>query len=52
MASGLGEGAHGVVKRPLEDLRMEVDRVAAEVAFGPAPVACLDDEVLPTFFPS
>ncbi len=44
MVSGLGEGAHGVVKRPAEDLGVEVDGVAAVVAFGPAPVAFLDDE--------
>ena len=42
MASGFGEGAHGVVKRPLEDLGVEVDGVAALVPFGPAPVAFLD----------
>ena len=42
--SGLGEGAHGVVKRQVEDLGAEVDGVAALVPFWPAPVAFLDDE--------
>ena len=42
--SGLGEGAHGVVKRPPEDLGVEVDGVAALIPLGPAPIAFLDNE--------
>jgi len=52
VASGPGEGAHGVVKRPPEDLRVAVDGVAAKadalvaalVPLGPALVAFFDDE--------
>ena len=36
--------AHGVVEGQAEDLDMEVNGVAGEVAFGPAPVAVFDDE--------
>ena len=36
--------AHGVVEGQAEDLDMEVNGVAGEVAFGPAPVGVLDDE--------
>ena len=36
--------AHGVVKGQAEDLDVEVNGVAGEVAFGPAPVGVFDDE--------
>jgi hypothetical protein len=36
--------AHGVVKGQTENLNMEVNGVAGEVAFRPAPVAVFDDE--------
>jgi hypothetical protein len=36
--------AHGVVEGKAENLDMEVNGVAGEVAFGPAPVSVLDDE--------
>ena len=40
-AAGLlaGNQAHGVVERQAEDLDVEVDGIAGEVAFGPAPVS-------------
>lgn len=44
MQSGRGEDEHGVVKGKPEDLGVEVDGVAGEVAGGPAPVGVLDDE--------
>jgi hypothetical protein len=37
-----GDLAHGVVEGQAEDLDMEVNGVASEVAFGPAPVALFD----------
>jgi len=45
-AAGLwaGDLAHGVVEGQAEDLDVEVNGVAGEVAFGPAPVAVFDDE--------
>ena len=45
-AAGLcaGDLAHGVVEGQAEDLDVEVDGVAGEIAFGPAPVAVFDDE--------
>jgi len=39
-----GDLAHGVVEGHAEDLEVEVNGVAGEVAFGPAPVTVLDDE--------
>ena len=36
--------AHGVVEGQAEDLDAEVDGVAGQIAFGPAPVAVFDDE--------
>jgi len=45
-AAGLcaGDLAHGVVERQAKNLDVEVNGVAGEVAFGPAPVAVFDDE--------
>ena len=45
-AAGLltGNLAHGVVEGQAEDLDVEVDGIASEVAFGPAPVTVFDDE--------
>jgi len=39
-----GDLAHGVVEGHAEDLEVEVNGVAGEVAFGPAPVTVFDDE--------
>lgn len=39
-----GDLAHCVVEGQAEDLDVEVDGVAGEVAFGPAPITVLDDE--------
>ena len=39
-----GDLAHGVVEGQAEDLDMEVNGVAGEVALRPAPVAVFDDE--------
>ena len=36
--------AHGVMEGQAEDLDVEVNGVAGEIAFGPAPVAVFDDE--------
>ena len=36
--------AHGVVEGQAEDLDVEVNGVAGQIAFGPAPVAVFDDE--------
>ena len=36
--------AHGVVEGQAEDLDVEVNGVAGEIAFGPAPVTVFDDE--------
>ena len=44
MLSGAGDLAHGVVEGQTEDLDMEVNGVAGQIAFGPAPVAVFDDE--------
>ena len=41
---GAGDLAHGVVEGEAEHLDMEVDGIAGEVAFGPAPIAVFDDE--------
>ena len=45
-AAGLcaGDLAHGVVERQAEDLDVEVNGVAGEIPFRPAPVAVFDDE--------
>ena len=39
-----GNLAHGIVEGQAEDLDVEVDGIASEVAFGPAPVTVFDDE--------
>jgi len=39
-----GDLPHGVVERKAKHLDVEVDGVAGEVAFGPAPIAVFDDE--------
>lgn len=39
-----GDLAHGLVEGMAENLDVEVNGVAGEVAFGPASVAVLDDE--------
>ena len=39
-----GDLAHGVVEREAEDLDVEVNGVAGEVTFRPAPIAVFDDE--------
>ena len=36
--------AHGVVEGEAQDLDEEVDRVAGQVALGPAPITVFDDE--------
>ena len=41
---GAGELPHGVVEGQAEHLNMEVNGIAGEVAFGPAPIAVFDDE--------
>ena len=41
--SHVGDQAHGVVEGLAEDLEVEVDGVAGEVAFGPASVAVFED---------
>jgi hypothetical protein len=41
---GAGDLAHGVVEGQAEDLDVEVDGIAGEIAFRPAPVAVFDDE--------
>ena len=38
------ELAHGVVEGQAEDLDVEVNGIAGQIAFGPAPVAVFDDE--------
>ncbi len=46
-AAGLlcaGDLAHGVVEGQAEDLDVEVNGVAGQIAFRPAPVAVFDDE--------
>ena len=45
-AAGLcaGDLAHGIVEGQAEHLDMEVNGVAGQIAFGPAPVAVFDDE--------
>ncbi len=47
-AAGLcaGDLAHGVVERQAEDLDVEVNGVAGQIAFGPAPIAVFDFEKL------
>ena len=42
--SEAGDLAHGVVEGQAEDLDEEVDGVAGQIAFRPAPVAVFDDE--------
>ena len=39
-----GDLAHGLVEGVAQHLDMEVNGVAGEVAFGPAPIAVFDDE--------
>ena len=39
-----GDLAHRVVEGEAEEAHAEVDGVARQVSFGPAPVALLDDE--------
>ena len=39
-----GDPAHGVVEGQAEDLDVEVDGVAGQIALGPAPVTVFDDE--------
>ena len=39
-----GDLAHGIVEGQAENLDVEVNGVAGQVAFGPAPVAVFDDE--------
>lgn len=39
-----GDPAHGVVERQAEDLDVEVNGVAGQIALRPAPVAFFDDE--------
>ena len=39
-----GDLAHSVVEGQAEDLDVEVNGVASEVAFRPAPVTVFDDE--------
>ncbi|MBE0541267.1 MAG: hypothetical protein IH623_07775 [Verrucomicrobia bacterium] len=42
---GAGGWVHGVVEGQAQDLDVEVNGVAGEVAFGPAPITVLDDDV-------
>ena len=46
LADGLcaGDLAHGVVEGQAEDLDVEVNSIAGEVSFRPAPVAVFDDQ--------
>ncbi len=46
LADGLcaGDLAHGVVEGQAEDLDVEVNSIAGEVSFRPAPVAVFDDK--------
>ena len=39
-----GDLAHGVMEGQAEHLDMEVNGVAGQIAFGPAPVTVFDDE--------
>ena len=39
-----GDVAHGVVEGQAEDLDVEVNGIAGQMALGPAPVAVFDDE--------
>ena len=39
-----GDLAHGVVEGQAKNLDVEVNGVAGQIAFGPAPVAVFDDE--------
>lgn len=39
-----GDAPHGIVEGEVEDLDVEVNGVASQVAFGPAPVRVFDDE--------
>ena len=39
-----GDLAHGVVEGQSQDLDMEVNGVAGQIPFGPAPVTVLDDQ--------
>jgi len=41
---GAGDLAHGIVEGQAEDLDMEVNGIASEVAFGPAPIGVFYDE--------
>ena len=38
------DGVHGLVEREALDFDEEVDGVAGQIAFGPAPIAVLDEE--------
>jgi hypothetical protein len=44
--AGLGSRdlAHGVVEGQAEDLEVEVDGVAGQIALGPAPIGVFDDQ--------
>jgi len=42
--SGAGNLAHGVVEGQTKNLDMEVNGIAGQIAFRPAPVAVFDDE--------
>ncbi len=44
VALGAGDLTQGVVEGQAEDVDMEVNGVAGEVAFGPAPVTVFDNE--------
>jgi hypothetical protein len=39
-----GDLAHGIVEGQAEDLDVEVDSVAGQITFGPAPIGVLDDQ--------
>jgi len=39
-----GDLAHGVVEGQAEDLDVEVNGVARQISFGPAPVGVFDEE--------
>ena len=42
-----GDLAHGIVERQAEELDMEVDGVASQIALWPAPVTVFDDDTIP-----
>ena len=39
-----GDQAHGIVEGQAEDLDAEVNGIAGQISFGPAPIAVFDDE--------